>query len=203
MIEAVLVDFDGVLRIWSSENDARAEKAAGLPTGAILRAAFSPELLHPAITGRISDDEWRQQVAGRLCQDYPDSEADRAVRLWAESPGEVNHEVLGVLRECRRAANLVLVTNATTRLPDDLQRLGLAGEFDHVINSSEVGWVKPQPQIYEAALSAAGVSASAALFVDDTPSHVAAAAELGLKSYRFSTVTNLRRDLCRCGLLAG
>lgn len=201
MIKVLLIDLDGVLRIWNSERDRQAEQAAGLPAGAILRAAFSPELLQPVITGQISDEVWRQQVTGHLRLQFPQADAEKAVQLWSASPGEVNLEVLEVVRACRRNASTVLITNATSRLPLDLQQLNLAGEFDQIVNSSVVGWTKPQAEIFSAALELAGVTAAEAFFVDDTPDHVVAAAQMGIGGHVYRRVDQLREVLVRHGLL--
>ena len=152
MTNVILTDLDGVIRIWSPEIHRKAERVTGLPEGAIPRAAFSDDLLPLVITGQISDDEWRGRIADLLSQDFPDANAERAVALWSSSPGEVDLEVLEILRACRKRAKLVLVSNATSRLLSDLRRLGIAEDFDYIINSSEVGFAKPDPNIYSAAL---------------------------------------------------
>ena len=147
MTNAILTDLDGVIRIWSPEIHLKAERATGLPEGAILGTAFSDDLLPLVITGQISDDEWRRRIADLLSQDFPNTNAERAVELWSASPGEVDLEVLGILRACRKKAKLVLISNATSRLPSDLGQLGIAEDFDYtIINSSEVGLHKTRPQ---------------------------------------------------------
>ena len=40
---------------------------------------------------------------------------------------------------------MALLSDATDRLPRDLQRLGPDGELDAVFNSSELGLAKPDP----------------------------------------------------------
>lgn len=194
---AILVDLDGVIRLWSPDNDRLAETAGNLPPGAIQRAAFSQQLLFPAITGRITDRQWREQIVARLRADHPGADAERAVELWSESPGAVDFAVLEVLRRCRRMCRVVLVTNATSRLADDLHRLGIDDEFDAVINSSDVGFAKPQPEIYMEALAAAGVPASAAVFVDDSEPNVAAAVGLGMIGHVYRGVDALRQHVAQ------
>lgn len=200
MIRALLVDLDGVLRIWNPAINARAEAETDLPTGAILRTAFSPDLLTPAVAGQVSDDYWRSQVIDRLRSGYPEADAARAVEMWSAHPGEVDAEMLRLVRASRRRLRVVLVTNATSRLPLDLGRLGLSDEFDSIINSSVVGAYKPHREIYEAALRAAGVQAEQALFVDDTPRHVEAASQLGIVAHVFQDAETLKRELVRLGL---
>ena len=201
MTNAILTDLDGVIRIWPPETGRKAEGAAGLPEGAIGRAAFSDDLLPLVVTGRISDDEWRRRAAGRLSQDFPEANVEHAVALWSMSPGEVDSEVLGLLQACRKRAQLVLVTNATSRLLSDLRRLGIIEDFDDIINSSDVGSAKPEPGIYVAALDTAGVAPGQALFVDDNAEHVAAAARLGIAGHIYVGATALRHELAHQGLL--
>ena len=75
-----------------------------------------------------------------------------------------------------------LITNATTRLDEHLDKLRLTTEFDHVFNSSEMGFAKPDVQIFELACDRLGLTPSDVVFVDDSPSHVEAAASVGINS---------------------
>ena len=201
MTNAILTDLDGVIRIWSPEIHLKAERATGLPEGAILGIAFSDGLLPLVITGQISDDEWRRRIADLLSKDFPNTNAERAVELWSASPGKVDTEVLEILRACREKAKLVLISNATSRLPSDLRRLGIAGDFDYIINSSEVGSVKPDPKIYFAALDTVGATPEQALFIDDNAGHVAAATRLGIAGHTYAGADGLRQKLNHLGLL--
>jgi HAD superfamily hydrolase (TIGR01509 family) len=201
MIRALLIDLDGVIRTWRAQDDPAAEVGFGLPPGAIRRVAFAPERLLPAITGQVADPIWRAQIGAELARRFPGADAAAAVNWWSSPFGEVDAEVLGLLRACRRRAAVALVTNATSRLPDDLRRLGIAGAFDYVINSSAVGAAKPAPAIFAAALAAAGVAAAEALFVDDTPGHVEAARGLGLAAHHYTGAAGLREKLLALGLL--
>ncbi|MGW7365885.1 hypothetical protein ACWGI8_21200 [Streptomyces sp. NPDC054841] len=62
--DAVLCDVDGVLRHWPAADTL--EQAHGLPVGALAGAAFAPARLQPAITGEITDEQWRSAVAADL-----------------------------------------------------------------------------------------------------------------------------------------
>lgn len=197
-IKAYLTDLDGVLRIWSSDINRNAELAVGLPERSLLRTAFAPDLLTPAITGQVTDEVWRQSIVTRLQRYYPeigDDGAQRAVDTWSESAGEIDMAMLELIRSVRQHVPVVLVTNATTRLPADLQRLGILDDFDHIINSSAVGIVKPNAGIYQAALDAVGVSAADAFFVDDKAENVEAAVQLGMRGYVYKTIDGLRQVL--------
>lgn len=81
--------------------------------------------------------------------------------LYADSK-----EVLVALR--RRNYRLALVSNLATpyRLP--IRRLGLTEMVDELVYSYEIGWRKPQPEIFRHALKKLGVLPSEAIFVGDT-----------------------------------
>ena len=203
MTRALLVDLDGVIRLWDKSNEERAERVGRLPSGAVRAAAFAKDLLEPVITGRVTDEEWRAGVAERLRKTYPDSDAASAVRVWSESPGRVDREVVEVLRARRGSVALALITNATSRLPHDLEQLGLTTELDHVFNSADLGFVKPDPRIFQRVLEELELQPFDAFFVDDNAGHVAAAARLGIHGHHYKGLRELCGELSRVGLLDG
>lgn len=199
--QTLLIDLDGVIRTWRSQDDPEREAAFGLPPGAIRRVAFTPERVMPAITGQISDPVWRDQITAELARQFPHADTASAMEWWSSSPGEVVSEVVDLVRAFRTYGRVVLVTNATTRLPDDLRRLELTALFDQVVNSAVVGVAKPEPAIFAAALMAAGVAAADALFVDDLPANVAAAQALGIRAHQYVSVEALRLALLAHGAI--
>jgi len=54
---------------------------------------------------------------------------------------------------------------------------------DELVISAEVGCAKPDPRIFEIALDRVGARPGDALFIDDTPGHVAAAQALGIAGH--------------------
>jgi HAD superfamily hydrolase (TIGR01509 family) len=200
MHRALLIDLDGVLRSWPTSHDQAIEQTTGIAASTIRAVAFAPALLEPAITGRWPDAVWRAQIAAQLQRTYPAPQVAEAVRRWS-LPGTVDGAVLDVVRACRTRARIVLVTNATSRLAQDLAHHDLTTAFDAIINSADVGAAKPAPAIFAAALQAAGVAASQALFVDDTAGHMAAASALGIPSHHFQHAAGLQAAVQAAGLV--
>ena len=88
---------------------------------------------------------------------------------------------LAELRE--RGVRLVCVSNWDHALPEVLDRVGLLGGLDAVVTSASVGVRKPDPGIFEAALSAAGCGASEAIHVGDSAEEdVAGARAVGIRA---------------------
>jgi FMN phosphatase YigB (HAD superfamily) len=74
-----------------------------------------------------------------------------------------------LLRALRPRYQLAVVSNFdyTPTAVGMLEDAGVAGLFDTIVVSDAVGWRKPRPEIFEAALTRLGVAAREALFVGD------------------------------------
>ncbi|HEU4410672.1 MAG TPA: HAD-IA family hydrolase [Polyangiaceae bacterium] len=193
--KAVLCDVDGVLRLWGDGME-RLDRAYGLPEGTLASAAFAPGRLLPAIRGRVSDEAWRAAVAADLAPACGSAERAAAlVAAWSTPRGEVDRVVLGLLTRARGRARVVLVSNATTRLEDDLAVLGVLGAVDAVVNSARVGLVKPEPELYRLAAAIAGVCPEECLFVDDALENVEAAHGVGMVGVHYRGHADLRDAL--------
>lgn len=201
-ISAVVFDLDGVLRYWDPAIIRRAEERHGLPHGSIGAIAFDDAvLLRRAITSDLTDEAWRQEVATRLAGEHGPA-AVSAVREWSRAVGEVKHEVLAIVRELRaRRVTVALLSNATSRLPADLRRLGLDRELDLVVSSARLGLAKPDKRAFLITCQMLGAESRACAFVDDTAVNVRAAASVGMAAHHYSNVRALRGFLISTGLL--
>ncbi|WP_329789036.1 HAD-IA family hydrolase [Lentzea sp. DG1S-22] len=174
----LLLDLDGVLRSWP-------------PTPPhIAEVAFEPSLLRRAVTGQITDEQWRDEIA----QEVPRAE----VEAWAGT-GEVITEALALVRLARRRCFVALLSNATTRLEDDLALLGLDTEFDAVLNSARLGLAKPDPALYRRVLDELGYPTG--VFCDDTEENAVAATAAGLDGVHVPDTAALRKALAVRGLV--
>ncbi|WP_370416585.1 HAD-IA family hydrolase [Streptomyces fradiae] len=189
--DAVLCDIDGVIRHWPSAD--ALEEEHGLPVGALAAAAFAPARLVPAVTGRITDEEWRSAVAADLTARHGSKDrAEAAVLAWSGLVPAVDQDVVALLRRVREVASVALVTNATTRLERDLAHQGLADLADAVVNTARIGVAKPDPRVYRIAAERLGVAVDRCLFVDDTAANVTAAREIGMTAVHYRRL----EDLC-------
>jgi epoxide hydrolase-like predicted phosphatase len=194
--EGLLVDWGGVMT--SNVFDAfRAFcELEGLEPDELRRRfrghADSRELLIGLETGELHQDEFEPRFAAILGVDA----AQLIERIFAGATQE--EEMLKAV--CRARAQGVrtgLVSNSwgTRRYDREL----LATLFDGVVISGEEGIRKPAPAIYELAAERIGVELADCVFVDDLPSNLRAAAELGMTTVHHSspqeTITELERLL--------
>jgi putative hydrolase of the HAD superfamily len=95
-------------------------------------------------------------------------------------------EILDKAGELRgRGYATALVTNNVRELASVWRaRFPVDELFDVVVDSSEVGMRKPEPQIFQHTLDRLGVAAAEAVLLDDMMVNVVAARELGLHAIR-------------------
>jgi len=91
-------------------------------------------------------------------------------------------ETMEVLEELRRLKyKLGVISNFDSRVYSVMKSLKILSFFDSVTISSETGFAKPHPEIFRAAICAAGVPANRILFVgDNLADDVRAGAAAGL-----------------------
>ncbi|MCL2732248.1 MAG: HAD-IA family hydrolase [Actinomycetia bacterium] len=193
--DALLCDIDGVIRFFDHRELHRCEREAGLEPGTTLRVAFTPELQHPLLLGRLTRDQWTASIARRLAADVAVSRAEQLAEEFTHAPARADEAVVAMLRQVRGTLPVVLVTNATAWLDGDLALLGLDDLADHVVNSARVGVAKPDPAIFAIAAERAGVPAGRCLFVDDSAANAEAARAAGMTAVHFRRAPDLRTAL--------
>jgi putative hydrolase of the HAD superfamily len=117
------------------------------------------------------------------------------VAAWSRLEPAIDEQGVALLALARQQVRVVLVTNATTRLEQDLRRRGLLGLADAIVNSSRVGVAKPDPRIFQIAAARAGAIPARCLFADDSAAHVAAAQAAGMTAIRYTSHQDLARAL--------
>ncbi|ATL30406.1 HAD-IA family hydrolase [Streptomyces formicae] len=197
--DAVLSDLDGVIRFYDMAELEQSERAAGLAVGSTAEIAFAPETDLPLMRGEITKDQWTEAIAHGLADRVPHERGRELATTLAEAKFRADEVVVGMLRQARAAGlPVLLVTNATPWLADDLALLGLTGPtglVDDVISSADLGIVKPDRRIYEVAAERAGVAPARCLFVDDRQENVDAAAALGMTGLLYRDHADLRAVL--------
>ena len=113
----------------------------------------------------------------------------------------VPEEFLGHLR---RSYSLVLLSNTNESHAHYIGRnYRVFDYFDHKIFSYEVGAMKPDPKIYEAAIAVSGKNPEALFFTDDREENVEAARKLGIQAHQFASASGLVQALRAHGVDTG
>ena len=182
MIRTVILDIDGTL-ILSNEAHARAfvdaaEELGGYripPVEEVLRLiGMGGDKLIPRVFG-IEKEEKRGKV---LDERKGEIFRERYLPTLEPAPG------VRALLERLKADGFALVV-ATSADEEDLKgllkRAGISDLIEEATSAGEVENSKPDPDVVEAALAAAGVEPSDAVMIGDTPYDVEAATRAGVK----------------------
>ncbi|WP_437194295.1 HAD-IA family hydrolase [Planctomicrobium sp. SH527] len=115
---------------------------------------------------------------------------------------QLNASIIPVLEELKRLRlRLVLLSNTcTTHVRVIRRNWNVLNYFDHLIVSYEVGAVKPESAIYQAALNSIECHPSEALYTDDILEYVETGKSYGLSAVQFSTTERFVSDLRQYGI---
>lgn len=130
-------------------------------------------------TGRISAEDFYREVSARWA---PGISLERFREVWCDIFRE-NPGMDAVVQNLKGSARLVLVSNTNPwHMAYLLERYPFLNCFDARVLSYEVGVRKPEPEMFEAALAAAGAPANQCLYFDDLEEHLEAARRLGVRT---------------------
>ncbi|MEU8674314.1 HAD-IA family hydrolase [Streptomyces sp. NPDC048560] len=191
----MLCDLDNVIRFYDTTQLSALERSVDLPEGATTDVAYSPEIDLPLLLGRITPDEWAGTIAARLPGRVTEVQGYELGYALARAPFRADEAVVALLRRVRERLPLVLVTNASVQLEEDLVLLGIDDLADHVVSSAREGVAKPDRAIYETAAARAGVAVERCLFVDDRQENVDAAVALGMTGLLYREPADLEGAL--------
>ena len=201
MLRAALFDLDGVLRHHDPDHAGRVEAAYGLAPGTLGRTAFEVYRLSAAVSGELRHEDWSAAVADELSAQHGVDGAAAVAQYFAVEATSVDTGVLELVRMVRRRVPVGLLTNGSSRLPEELEALALADEVDAICNSWDLGVAKPDPAAFDLAAARMDVTPAQCFFTDDRPANVEAARRAGMTAHLFLGVDELRDALRSARLL--
>ncbi|MEX1229507.1 MAG: HAD family phosphatase [Planctomycetaceae bacterium] len=110
-----------------------------------------------------------------------------------------NDEILPVLKSLKSAGYRLVLMSNTNEVHFNWVRseYPVLEGFDDFVLSYEVGAMKPEPAIFEAAMSKIACAPHECFYTDDIPEYIAAARKLGFDAEVFTGVTDLKQHLAR------
>lgn len=140
--------------------------------------------------GEYSDQEFYKAIADAS------GEALDQVKKELEADIELNEPLIEYVRTFQGKYKLALLSNSSSEyLRNELAKYDLSKYFDEIVISSEVGLIKPEPEVFEHIMQKLGVKPDECIFTDDNPRHTHAAAELGIHSIVYRSVPELRQQI--------
>lgn len=180
-IRAVLFDIGDVLEIVGPPTflDTWRDRL-GLSPDAFDAATAGVDPDGRAGVGAVTEAQVRQRYAVAL--GLTAVQADELMAdVWDWYCGRLDDELVAFVRTLRPRVRTGIVSNSSDGARrEEQRRYGFEDLVDDIVYSHEVGIAKPDPAIFRLACDRLGVAPAEAVFVDDVPGHVAAAAELGM-----------------------
>ncbi|MBN6103052.1 HAD family phosphatase [Xanthomonas sp. CFBP 8703] len=195
----VIFDLGGVLIDWNPrylyrqlfDDEAEMER--------FLAEVCSPQWNERQDAGR----PWREAVAELSALHPAQAERIAAYHLrWEETLGGPLDASVQILEELHaQGVRLYALTNwSQETFPVALQRYAFLQRFAGILVSGQERLVKPDPAIFALLLSRYGIDPPRAVFIDDAPRNVHAAAAQGLHALQFRDAATLRAELRALGL---
>ena len=161
--------------------------------GAIKEKLWNCDLPYKLESGRITPEEFRSGICGML---NLECESEQFQSIFADiflPETLLKEEFLAALHA--RYRTLVLSNTNAIHWPWLSERYPELKHFHKYVLSYEVGALKPEPEIYQAAISAAQCAPEECFFTDDIPAYVEAAKTHGIDAVVFEGAEQIQREL--------
>lgn len=195
-IRAVIFDIGGVLfGVGNPAPHRKWEARLGLSEGDLTRVVYATNAVaRQALIGQATPEEVWAEVASRLSL-TPDEL--QALRTDFSSGYVLNEELMAFIRALRPGVKTGIISDAFSDAREIMSPYINDDVFDVIVFSAEEGVQKPNPEIFERALSRLGVAAEEAIFVDDLPHNVKGARSLGIHAIQFTTFLQVHEEINR------
>jgi putative hydrolase of the HAD superfamily len=190
---AVLWDFGGVILSSPFEAFRRYEKEAGLPEDFIRGVnARNPDTNAWARMERseVSLDEFVALFEAEALSQGHKLDGWRVLQALS---GDIRPQMVEALRRCREAFRIACITNnmksgegpGMARSPEKAVAVAeIMTLFEHVVESSKLGWRKPDPRIYRHTCDLLGVAPERCIYLDDLGVNLKPARAMGMRTIK-------------------
>ena len=190
---AVLWDFGGVILSSPFEAFRKYEREAGLPEDFIrMLNARNPDTNAWAKMERseVSLEEFVRLFEAEAAALGHGVDGWRVLRSLS---GDIRPQMVEALRRCKAAFRVACITNnmksgegpGMSRTPEKARAVAeIMTLFEYVVESSKVGWRKPDPRIYRHACDLLGVAPEHCIYLDDLGINLKPARALGMRTIK-------------------
>jgi len=122
---------------------------------------------------------------------------------WVDSIGEAYWETVDIMHQLKeRGFPIYGLSNwSAETFPYAREKYNFFELFDDMVISGTVGFVKPEPEIFEILLEKIGKPAQECLFIDDSLPNIQQANTMGFNTIQFTAPGQLKETLLQMGLL--
>ena len=195
-IRAIIWDLGGVL-VRTEDLKPRESLASrlGMNTTELEHLVFSSDSGIKAQLGEISIDQHWENLSRLLNQSVDDMITFQR-DFWGGD--HLDTALIDFIRSLRSTYKTGLLSNAFSDLRYVITDIwGFSDAFDHMIISSEVGEMKPNPRIYQITLGCFGFKPQEVVLIDDFQINLLGARKMGMIGIQFNTPEQVISELKR------
>ena len=199
MIDTFLFDMGNVLVYFSHPLMCeQIAKVCGGTTDEVRQLLFDQQWQLELERGELSEAAFHQRLEAHFQRpiDFPQL-------IWAASDiFTLNTSIVPVLHALKRQSKrLVLLSNTSQSHIEFVQKqYDVLSLFDDLVLSYEVGAMKPQPEIFQAALTKIQCPPERCFYTDDIAPYIEAARQFALQAEVFTTTDSLIQQLASRGI---
>jgi len=187
MVKAILFDFGGViykhpkavipqvLSVIFNQPEEKIGKEYGKYKNQFFAGKISSEKLLDSLKQKFSTKKTIEELE----------------KEWLRVYGELarpDEGILSLLNDLKGKYKLYLFTNTTKMSDRHNRRTGIYNYFDDLFCSFKIGLVKPDPKIYQFAISKIGIKPEECILIDDLEENLSPARNLGIKTLLFDVL---------------
>ncbi|WP_367325878.1 HAD family hydrolase [Streptomyces sp. HUAS ZL42] len=202
-IESVVFDYGGVLTnpvssgisAWLEADGMAPESFRAVLKAWLSRSALGGNPIHRLASGALSVQEFEELLTPQLPThgDRPVVASGILARIFAGMRADPS--MFALVEELRALGiRVALLSNGWGNTSP---RARIDSLFHEVVISGEVGLCKPDPTIYRLTLERLGITAEAAVFLDDAEPHVAGARGVGMHAWLHIDPAGMRDAMSR------
>jgi putative hydrolase of the HAD superfamily len=194
MIKALIFDLGNVLIFfdWKIAERRLNEIQGGLGTLTTKFLKENNSIIRNLEKGKLTEDEFLNMIKSHL-----NSKIDKITiaKIFSEIFWE-NSELTKLLPELRKNYKLFLLSNTNIiHRKFGWDHYNFLKNFDKLFLSYEVGFAKPEEEIYQLVIHSIDLNPSEVLYIDDIEEYVNAAKNLGWNAVQFKSNEKLIEDL--------
>jgi putative hydrolase of the HAD superfamily len=199
-IRWILFDVGNVLIELRTGGMERAAAALGSTPARLAELFGENEMAQQIAVGKLSPQEFVDQINRRFGTSVTPADV---VSWFGPEVGVLYPEAPGLIASLKGRYMLGTLSNTFFGHWDYFIAMDFARQFDAPMASHLLGFCKPDPRAYRAALDRIGATAAETVFVDDLAENVEAARALGFIAFQSTTPSELVQGLRRAGVVFG
>ncbi|KKP55793.1 hypothetical protein A2121_02860 [Candidatus Nomurabacteria bacterium GWB1_40_6] len=194
MIKAIAFDYGGVIEVTEWDVIQKIANSLGVTKEDWFKVYYSFGYLwningdnggevHTAVAKKLNASEAQISQMQKL------REEDRKTR-------KINLELIKIIKDLKnKNYKVCILSNNSIALRQKLIDKNLIDLFDEIVISGEVGYQKPQPEIFEILLKNLEISSNELVFIDDSKQSLLGAENIGYIPLLFTNNEKLKKDL--------